>query len=158
MKIGEKNFWLIKAKMKMKVKNYEKNDFNFWILHIKIRWYGNFHENRRKEFFFEIFTCEGHTRTEVSKGLIDLALKPFLPHVNWHSQDNLDLLSKSARQNYEDTVLVALDVVNLYKNISHTFWVEVLDYWLENYPERLHARVCFRMRKIHFTKQKYKIQ
>ena len=46
-----------------------ENEFNFWILHIKIRLRGTFHKNVRKKFFFEIFTCEAHTRTEVLKGL-----------------------------------------------------------------------------------------
>ena len=48
-------------------------------------------------------------------------------------------------------------VVNLYKNIQHTFGLEALDYWLENPPESLQARFnkknCFKMCKIRFTKQ-----
>ena len=34
-----------------------KNEFDFWLLHIKIRLYGNFHENLRKKIdpFFKIF-------------------------------------------------------------------------------------------------------
>ena len=35
---------------------------------------------------------------------------------------------------------MTFDVVNLYNNIPHTFGLEVLDYWLENHPESLHAR------------------
>ena len=45
------------------------------------------------------------------------------------------------RENYEDTLLVTFDVVNLYTNIPHTFGLEALDYWLENHPESLHARL-----------------
>ena len=36
---------------------------------------------------------------------------------------------------------MTFDVVNLYTNISHTFGLEALDYWLVNHPEVLHARV-----------------
>ena len=35
---------------------------------------------------------------------------------------------------------MAFDVVNLYNDIPHTFGLETQDYWLENQPERLHAR------------------
>ena len=34
---------------------------------------------------------------------------------------------------------MTFDVVNLNNNISHTFGLEALDYWLENHPESLHA-------------------
>ena len=44
------------------------------------------------------------------------------------------------KKNYEDTLLVTFDVLNLYTNIPHTFRLEVLDYWLENHSESLHAR------------------
>ena len=72
--------------------------------------------------------------------LIDILLKPFLLHVKSYVKDNLDFLSKCSRENYEDTLLVTFDVVNLYTNIPHTFGLEALDYWLENHPESLHAR------------------
>ena len=35
---------------------------------------------------------------------------------------------------------MTFDVVNLYTNIPHTFGLETMAYWLENHPERLHAR------------------
>ena len=35
---------------------------------------------------------------------------------------------------------MTFDVVNLYTNITHTFGLEALDYWLENHPESLHVR------------------
>ena len=41
-----------------------ENEFDLWILHIKIRLYGTFHKNLRKKVFFEIFTCEGHRGVE----------------------------------------------------------------------------------------------
>ena len=78
--------------------------------------------------------------TRPLSNLIDILLKPFLPHVKSYIKDNLDFLSKCSRENYEDTSLVMLNVVNLYTNIPHTFRLESLDYWLENHPESLHAR------------------
>ena len=53
----------------MNMKIWE-NEFDFWILYIKIRLHGTFHKNLRKKGFFGIFTCERHTKTEVLKGLM----------------------------------------------------------------------------------------
>ena len=78
--------------------------------------------------------------TRPLSNLIDILLKPFLLHVKRYSKDNLDFLSKCSRENYEDTLLVTFDVVNLYTNIPYTFGLEALDYWLENHPESSHAR------------------
>ena len=78
--------------------------------------------------------------TRPVSNLTDILLKPFLLHVKSYVKDNLDFLSKCSRENYEDTLLVTFDVVNLYTNIPHTFGLEALDYWLENHPESLHAR------------------
>ena len=61
-------------------------------------------------------------------------------YVKSYVKDNVNFLSKCSRENYEDTLLVTFDVVNLYTNIPHTFGLEALDYWLENHPESLHAR------------------
>ena len=47
---------------------------------------------------------------------------------------------QSVQENYEDTLLVTFDVLNLYTNTPHTFGLEALNYWLENHPESLHAR------------------
>ena len=43
--------------MKIKMKKLGKNEFDFWILHIKISLYENFHENLRKKMthFKDIF-------------------------------------------------------------------------------------------------------
>ena len=78
--------------------------------------------------------------TRPLSNLIDILLKTFLLHVKSYVKDNLDFLSKCPRENYEDTLLVTFDVVNLYTNIPHTFGLEALDYWLKNHPESLHAR------------------
>ena len=67
-------------------------------------------------------------------------MKPFLLHVKSYIKVNLDFLSKCLRENYEDVLLVTFDVVSLYTNIPHNVGLEALDYWLENYPESLHAR------------------
>ena len=71
---------------------------------------------------------------------ISVPLKPFLLHVKSYVKDNLDLLSKRSREDYEDTLLVTFDVASLYTNIHHSFGLEALDYWLENHQENLHAR------------------
>ena len=78
--------------------------------------------------------------TRPLSNLIDILLKPFLLYIKSYVKDNLDFLSKISRENYEDTLLVTFDVVILYTNIPHTFELEALDYWLENYPESSHAR------------------
>ena len=78
--------------------------------------------------------------TRPLSNLIYILLKPSLLHVKSYVKDKLDFFSECPREDYEDTLLVAFDVVNLYNNIPHTFGLETLDYWLENQPERLHAR------------------
>ena len=60
--------------------------------------------------------------TRPLSNLIDILLKPFLLHVKSYVKDNLDFLSKCSRENYEDTLLVTFDVVNLYTNIPHSDW------------------------------------
>ena len=67
-------------------------------------------------------------------------MKPFLLHVKSYVKDNLDFLSKYSRENFEDTLLVTFDVVNLYTNIPHTFGPEAMESWLENYSESLHTK------------------
>ena len=70
--------------------------------------------------------------------LIDILLKPLFLHVKRYVKDNLDFLSKYSRENYENTLLLTFDVADLCTNISHTFGLEALGYWLENHPENLH--------------------
>ena len=72
--------------------------------------------------------------------LINILLKPSLLHVKSYVKDNLDFLLKCSRENYEDTLIVMFDVVNLCTNIPHTFGLVAQDYWLENHPESLHAK------------------
>ena len=60
--------------------------------------------------------------------LIYILLKPFLLHVTSYVKDVLDFLSKCSRENYEDTLLVAFDVINLCTNIPCTFGLEGVDY------------------------------
>ena len=66
MKIVGKIFWPIfktflanRGKNKNKNKKIWKNEFEYWILHIKIRLDVTFRKNLKKKFFFEIFTWEG---------------------------------------------------------------------------------------------------
>ena len=51
-----------------------------------------------------------------------------------------EIINITSYQNYEDTLLVTFDLVNLCTNIPHSFGLEALDYWLENHPQSLHAR------------------
>ena len=51
-----------------------------------------------------------------------------------------EIITITSYQNYEDTLLVTFDLVNLCTNITHSFGLEALDYWLENHPQSLHAR------------------
>ena len=56
---------------------------------------------------------------------------------------NLEFSSKLSSENYEDALLVTLDVfdaVNKYNNMPQTIGLAALDYWLENHPESLPAR------------------
>ena len=48
--------------------------------------------------------------TRPLSNLTDILLKPFLLHVKSYVKDNLDLLSKCSRENYEDTLLVTFGV------------------------------------------------
>ena len=95
-----------------------ENEFDFWILHIKIRLYGTFHKNLRKNIFFEIFTWKGHTRTEVSR-------------VNWILRQIFCISSIS----FEDLIFTnnkgyrsTSDNVTLLKNISNI----LLKSWVAN--------------------------
>ena len=51
--------------------------------------------------------------TRPLSNLIDVLSKPFLLHVKSYVEDNLDFLSKRSRENFEDTLLVTFDVVNI---------------------------------------------
>ena len=82
----------------------------------------------------------GPIPTRPLSNLIDILLKPLFLHVKRYVKDNLDFLSKYSRENYENTLLLTFDVADLYTNISHTFGLEALDYWLENHPENFRAR------------------
>ena len=66
--------------------------------------------------------------TRPLSNLNDLLLKHFILYVESYIKDKLDFLSKCSRENYEDTLLVEFDIVNLCTNMSHTFRLETLDY------------------------------
>ena len=118
-------------------------------LKLKSKWIQNAIKEQQKEYVNIIEPSDLKLRPIVAgpicptrplSNLIDILLKPFLLHIKSYVKDNLDFLSKSSRENYEDNLLVMFDVVNLYTNIPHTFRLETLDYWLENHPESLHTR------------------
>ena len=56
------------------------------------------------------------------------------------SKITLTSYQKCSRENYENTLLLTFDVADLYTNISHTFGLETLDYWLENHSKNFYAR------------------
>ena len=78
--------------------------------------------------------------TRPLSNLIDILLKPFFLYVKSYIKDFFHFLSKCSRENYEDTLLLMFDAINLYTKIPHTFGLVALDYWLENHPKRLYAR------------------
>ena len=63
--------------MKMRLKKYGKMSSNFEFLISRLGCMEIFIKIFKKKLFFEIFTCEGHTRAEVSKGLIRMILTLF---------------------------------------------------------------------------------
>ena len=71
---------------------------------------------------------------------IDALLKPFLKHVKSYIRDSIDFLNKCDRNTYENTVIAIFDVVGLYTNISHTFGMEAVRYFLLKYKEDIHPR------------------
>ena len=76
-----------------------------------------------------------NTTIESLSNLIDIISKTFLLHAKRYVKYNLDL-SKSSRENYEDTLIMTFDVVNLYTNILHIFGLEAVDF----HPGSSHAR------------------
>ena len=71
---------------------------------------------------------------------IDILLKTFLKHIKSLTHNSLDLLIKCPRDVHEDTEMITLDVVNLYKNILHKFGLEAIHYFLTKYQEHLHPK------------------
>ena len=84
--------------------------------------------------------CTNYCPTRPRSNLIDILSKPLFLHFKSYGKDSLDVLTKCSRESYEDTLIVKLDVVNLYTNIPRTFGLEALDYRLENHKESLHTR------------------
>ena len=98
----------------------------------KTRWSTNSFLVKNKTYF-----CPHQNRNNSLDyvNLIHILLRPFLLHAKSYVKDNLDFLNKCSREDYEEALLVTFDVVNLYTNISQTFGLDVLNYWLENHPE-----------------------
>ena len=72
--------------------------------------------------------------------LVYLLLKPSLIHVKSYIKGNLDFLAKCSLENKWDTISTTFYVVGLYLNIPHEYGLEVIEYWLDKFPEPLHPR------------------
>ena len=53
----------------------------------------------------------------------------------------MDFLNKCPSNVDEDTEIVTIDIISLYTSIPHKFGLEVLDYFLSTYQEKLHPRL-----------------
>ena len=55
-------------------------------------------------------------------------------------ENSIDFLNKCDRNTYENTAIAIFDLVGLYTNISHTFGMEAVRYFLLKYKEDIHPR------------------
>ena len=69
--------------------------------------------------------------------LIYVLLKPFLKHIKDFIHNSFVFRIHSPRDVDKDT----FDVITLYTSIPHKFGLEVLDYFLSTYQEKLHPRL-----------------
>ena len=80
--------------------------------------------------------CETHRLSN----LIDILLKPFISKVQSYVRDDIDFLKYVPKIVPQNTLLVSLDIVSLYTNISHDLGIEAINSWLTKYPELIHER------------------
>ena len=78
--------------------------------------------------------------TRMLSTLIDNLLKPFFKHVKSYIRDSIDFLNKCDRNTNGNKVIATFDVVGPYANISHTFGIEAVRYFLLKYKEDIHPR------------------
>ncbi|XP_014774976.1 uncharacterized protein LOC106872478 [Octopus bimaculoides] len=81
--------------------------------------------------------CETHRLNN----FLDALLKPFLKNVKSYIRDDLDMLNHLPETINKSTLLVSVDVLNLYSNIPHNLGIEVIQFWLENYANELPHRI-----------------
>ena len=80
----------------------------------------------------------------------------FLKHVKSYIKHSTDFLNKCGRNTNGNTVIVIFDVVGPYTNISHTFGMEAVRYFLLKYKEDIHPRfnIPFILESIDFILKK----
>ncbi|XP_060557357.1 uncharacterized protein LOC132717809 [Ruditapes philippinarum] len=71
---------------------------------------------------------------------LDLILKPLCRQVPSFIRDDLDFLNYLPENVEEDSILVTLDVVNLYTNIPHDLGLQAIQHWIENFPDKIDTR------------------
>ena len=86
------------------------------------------------------FVAGPNCPTRRLNNLVDILLKPVLIYIKSYIKDNLDFLVKCFRENKWDTILTTSGILGLYSNIPHEYDLEAIEYWLDNFPESLHAR------------------
>ena len=80
--------------------------------------------------------CETHRLSN----LIYILLKPFISKVQSYVRDDIDFRKYVPKIVPQNTLLVSLDVVSLYTNISLDLGIKAIDSWLTKYPELIHER------------------
>ena len=72
--------------------------------------------------------------------MVDILIKPLLRHVKSYIKDNIDFLHKCSRKNTENTVLATFDITSLYTSIPHSYGLEAIKYWLDNFRSSVNQR------------------
>ena len=71
--------------------------------------------------------------TQRLSNFLDLILKPLCKHVASYIRDDLEFLAHIPEEVNENTILVSMDVVNLYTSIPHELGLQAIEYWLDNF-------------------------
>ena len=78
--------------------------------------------------------------TKPLSNMIDILIKPLLLHVKSYIKDNIDFLQKCSRENSETTILATFDITSLYTSIPHSYGLEAIKYWLDNFRSSVNQR------------------
>ena len=78
--------------------------------------------------------CETHCLSN----LVDIFLKPFIEKVKSCVRDDIDFPNYIPKTVTSNTLLVSVDVVNLYTNITQELGIEAINSWLSKYPDLIH--------------------
>lgn len=72
---------------------------------------------------------------------IDILIKPMVLKVESYIKDSHDFLRKLPKTVEPDSILVSLDIKNLYSNITHELGIEAMRYWLLKLPNAIPGRI-----------------